>query len=131
MSEKRKRAIEEIFRDLPAEVQRRQIEELTRSWCLQPRGERIARRAAVVLLSAELAKIREVSLFSTALGEQVIEDIILGDWEAAELGGQYFTFAHESQELRDQYRSLWSNFVLLVQAACASAKSRSQGVKSS
>lgn len=97
-------------------------QQVLRSWCLQPRDERKARLRAVIELSVELARIRAIDAFATAIGESVIEDVIQGDWDRAEEGAEFFLFNGEGEELRAKYGLLWTNFVTLVRTFCAEHK---------
>jgi len=105
-----------------------QRKKLEKSWCLQNREERKARREAVIELSVELARIRSVSIFSTAFGEALIESIIEGDWEYALEYAKDLRFTHERDDIRATYAPLWATFVALAESFCAKTKARNSGV---
>lgn len=98
-------------------LHKHQQEQLMQSWCLQPREERKSRLLAVMELSQALLEIRQVDCFSTALGEDVIESVIQGDWERALADARmHFRFEGESEGVRLRYAPLWANFLALVEA---------------
>lgn len=101
-----------------------QLERLARSWGVVSREERKGRLRAVMALSVELERIRAVSIFSTGLGEAVIEDIIEGDWEAASALGKHFTFESEGPATQAEYGPLWAKFVEVVTVEYLLAKKR-------
>ena len=97
---------------LLARFDEHQIQQLTRSYVLANKKERKGRLRAIMALSVELERIKEVSIFATSLGEGVIEDIIEGEWDSAySVGQQHLTFKDEPKELQDRYTPLWTKFV--------------------
>jgi hypothetical protein len=92
-------------------------EKLSRSWSLQPREEQKRRLAAVIRLSAELARIREKENFATRLAEMAIESVIEGDWKMVEEWAEHFAFDDERDEVRDRGGEIYATFrELLLQA---------------
>ena len=94
-------------------------EKLSASWCLQSRDERKRRRRAVILLSQELGRIEEKTMFATRNCELAIESVIEGDWKMVEEWAEHFTFADEFPEnvtddartnLRDKYAPVFVTF---------------------
>lgn len=98
--------------------------QILRSWCFVSFEERNARLRLVIILSVELERIRAVNVFSTRLGEGVIEYVIEGDWKAAWQLAEHFKFEQEREELRAQYAPLWRRFVELVEVEQLLAKKR-------
>lgn len=99
-------------------------EKLSRSWCAVDRNERKTRLQAVITLSVELERVRQISRYADAIAENVLEYIIEGDWEAAAKFARFLTFANETQALRDQYAPIWEPFVYLTRTLCAEATRR-------
>lgn len=97
------------------------------SWCLQDKPTRKHRLKTVLALSVELEAIKKIDIFSTAIGEQIIEAVIQGDWREVEEVAGYLTFDTERSELRDRYNSLWENFRTLALTSCAEEKRRVPG----
>ena len=94
-------------------------EKLAASWCLQSRDERKRRRRAVILLSQELGRIEEKTVFATRNCELAIESVIEGDWKMVEEWAEHFTFAEEfpknvtdetGTSLRDKYAPVFATF---------------------
>jgi len=102
---------------------------ISRSWCLQDRGETKHRLQTVIALSVELEAIKKVSIFSTAFGEQVIEEVIQGDWRSVEEIVGYLTFKQEDPLLAERYEPLWERFRAIALTACAEAKRRVPGTR--
>jgi hypothetical protein len=96
-----------------------QIEKIGVSWFLQDKEARRHRLKTVIALSIELEKIRQVSIFSCGIGEQVIEAVIEGDWRGVELTTEMLTFEGEGPEIIDKYAPLWANFRTIAQTAIA------------
>ena len=78
-------------------------ERLARSWSLQPREEKKRRLNAVVQLSAELSRIREITVFSTALAEQAIEAVIEADWKMVKSWAEHFAFDDDCHDFTPIY----------------------------
>ena len=114
----------EFFSDRFAEWQ---LERFQRSFYNADRLERRARLRVVTELVLELEEIKKVSMFSTALGQGAIEDVIEGDWRRVADNAVWFRFDEESVELRERYAPLWSKFVAILQGAAAEAKLRAAG----
>lgn|GEM_PF-4600225 len=118
-------------RSLPpavAEILRSATEsKLRASFCIASSAERKGRLRAVIGLSVELERIRTETDFGTGLAEQVIEDIIEGDWRAAHELGTCFRFTEESAHLRDEQAPRWRKFVEIVSTECALAEKRARG----
>lgn len=111
-----------------AEILRNATEsKLRASFCIASHAERKGRLRAVIGLSAELERIRAESDFATGLAEQVIEDIIEGDWRAAHELGTHFRFMGEDARLRDEEAPRWRKFVEIVSSECALAEKRARG----
>lgn len=89
-------------------------EKLAASWTLQSREERKRRLTAVMRLSVELARVREVTGFSTRLAESAIEAVIEGDWKMVEEWAGHFTFDDEREELRREYAPVYLTFSELL-----------------
>jgi hypothetical protein len=70
-------------------------EKLATSWSLQKPEERRRRLQAVIQLSIELGRIREITNFSTRLAELAIEAVIEGDQKVIEDWADHFSFAEE------------------------------------
>lgn len=94
------------------------------SYALQSREEQKLRLQTIMALSVELVKIREVSRFSTALGENVIEEIIRGDWKCAASYVEIFTFNDEDQETKERFAPLWKRFRDILHEAVVEARHR-------
>lgn len=97
-------------------------EKLSASWTLQSREERKRRLGAVMRLSVELARIREITGFSTRLAEQAIEAVIEGDWKSVEEWADHFTFDEEGEELRQKCVPIFNAFRELLLQALRAAK---------
>ena len=98
-----------------------QWEQAVGSFFLQTPEERRARLQAIIDLSSELVKIREVSSVGTFLGEAVIISIIEGRWgEVAKVADEELVF-QDSTQLND----LWSWFRATALNAAHQAKQRS------
>ena len=92
-------------------------EKMTAAWCLQPREEQQRRLLAVIQLSIELGRIREITAFSTRLAELAIESVIEGDWKMVEEWADLFTFGAETEALRQRSAPVFAVFrELLLQA---------------
>lgn len=76
----------------------------------QDRGEKKRRLNLMVLMSAELVKIRETDRFSTGLAEAAIEAVIGGDWTMVREWAKHFTFEEEGPEVAEKYGPLWCRF---------------------
>ncbi len=99
---------------------------LQRSFCLARRDERKGRLRAIIALSVELERLRAESLFATGLAEQVIEDIIEGEWGSALQLGLHFSFEDESEPIRTQEQPRWARFVEIVRTEAALAEQRAK-----
>ena len=98
-------------------LQLHNTEKIAASWSLQSREEKRRRLDAVINLSVELARIREISIHATRLGELAIEAVIEGDRKTIEEFADTFSFADERDELRNMSAPLWATFrALLLQA---------------
>ena len=92
-------------------------EKLAASWCLQSRDERKRRRRAVILLSQELGRIEEKTVFATRNCELAIESVIEGDWKMVAEWADLFTFGDETEALRQSSAAIFAVFrELLLQA---------------
>lgn len=114
----------ELFNERFAEWQ---MERFQRSFYNADRLERRARLRVVTELVLELEEIKKISVFSTALGQGMIEDVIEGDWRRVADGAVWATFADEDQWLRDTYAPLWSKFAAIARGAADEAKLRAAG----
>ena len=87
------------------------------SWANRAREVRRRRLDAVMKLSIELARLREMPAFSTRLAEMALESVIGGDWKMVDEWAEHFAFADEGEDLRQKYVPLFSIFrELLLQA---------------
>jgi hypothetical protein len=94
------------------------MEQVSRSWCLASPAERQHRLATVMALSVELARIKKTSIYATRLAENVIEDVIEGDWTTAAVFVEDFSFKKDS-EVEAHIIALWEPFIIVLRAACA------------
>jgi hypothetical protein len=78
-------------------------EQIARSWPLQPREEKRRRLNAVMRLSVELTRIREITVFSTALAEQALEAVIEGDWKSVQSWAEHFAFDDDCHDFTPIY----------------------------
>jgi hypothetical protein len=85
-------------------------EKLASSWALQDRAEQKRRLGAVILLSAELERIREKESFATRLAELAIESVIEGDWKMVDEWAEHFSFADERDEIRIHAEPVYAAF---------------------
>jgi hypothetical protein len=98
-------------------------EKVAASWFRQERDERKRRLNFVMELSAELAKIKETTLFSTGLAENGIESVIEGDWKMVKEWADHFSFeedygnAAQQAIIRDSHASVYARFRELLQQA--------------
>ncbi len=99
-------------------VELHSVEQVSRSWSLQPREEKRRRLGAVMRLSVELDRIRQVGLYATRMAEMSIEAVIEGDWKMVEEWAEHFTFADEpGMQGSSSHRELYATFCeLLLQA---------------
>jgi hypothetical protein len=97
---------------------------LERSWCAVDRNERKTRLQAIIRLSSELERVRQISPFAAGIAETVLEYIIEGDWEAAVKFVRFLTFSNEAEAMREQYAPLWEPFVVITQTMYAEAARR-------
>ncbi len=95
------------------------IDKFRKSWSMSDRAERKSRLDAVTKLAIELAKIKQQTIQATSLAEQVLEDIIEGDWDAAARFVEHFTFSDEDEHMRSTYGPIYENFVLVGRTVCA------------
>ncbi len=96
-----------------------ELKRIQLAWCLASKAERDLRLRAVIQLSVELDKIKQVDIFATRLGESVIEDIIQGSWDMAKSSVKDWTFHDESPSVREKYAPLWEAFRVTIEAMCA------------
>lgn len=94
-----------------------ELERIDRSWAIQPKPTRKRRLEAIIQLSIELGKIREIDIFGTAFGEEVIEELIEGDLEDARGCAGLMDFSGENDELRARYVPIWAKFQAMALAA--------------
>jgi hypothetical protein len=85
-------------------------EKMVASWSNQDREERKRRLDAVMRLSIELVRVREMTQFSTRLAELAIEAVIEGDWKMVEEWAETFGFENEREEIRKHAVSAYVNF---------------------
>jgi hypothetical protein len=85
----------------------------------QSRDERHRRLKYLVLLGAELAKIRETETFATGLAEMAIEDLIKGDWAGVRSLADGFRFTDEHPSISSRYAPLYARFAELLDEAFA------------
>jgi hypothetical protein len=97
-------------------------EKLSAAWCIQSREERKRRLHAVMQLSVELARIKEVTVFSSRLAEQAIEAVIEGDWKTVQEYADLFSFNDEREELRERCVGTFATFRELLLQALRAAK---------
>lgn len=122
-----KRPFPKLFERMMDTFHEYQWEKVLASWFNQDRKEKKARLHAVMDLSVELVKIKQVSIFATMHGEAVIEEIIEGDWKAAERWAADMDFASEGPDIAATYAPLWEPFRATLLAYCAEAKRRAAG----
>ena len=94
-----------------------QLERLDRSWTVQEKSTRKRRLEAIIQLSIELGKIREIDKFGTTFGAVVIEKLIEGDLKEARQYASDMNFEGEGEELRDRYVPIWAKFKEMALAA--------------
>ena len=111
-------------------LMRTSAEKLQRSFFLAPLDERKGRLRAIMRLSVELERIKVETVFATPLGEQIIEEIIEGDWADARKLATEFRFERESERLRIEEAPRWRTFVEIVRIECAFADQRAAGRRS-
>ena len=97
------------------------------SWFVASREDRKHRLHTITTLIIELERIKAVSIFSTAFGEQCIEAIIMGDWDEAEDCVSLLSFKGEDESLRARYEPLWKDFVLVARTAATWARQHADG----
>jgi hypothetical protein len=102
------------------------MEQVARSWCLVSRAERQHRLRTVMTLSVELDRIKKASIYATGLAENIIEDVIEGDWTAAAAFAEDFSFKKDS-EVEAHIVRLWEPFIVLLRAACDMEKQVERG----
>ena len=89
-------------------------EAFKRSWFCANRPERKHRIKYVLLLSAELERIKAQSIQATLLGQAAIEDLIEGNYREMIVLRSDLSF---DDEFRDRYVPLWARFRELLQEA--------------
>lgn len=94
-----------------------ELERVGRCWTMQTRETRKRRLEAIIQLSIELGKIREIDRFGTRFGGVVIEKLIEGDLEEAREAANCQTFEGESEELKARYVPIWAKFREMALAA--------------
>ena len=104
--------LREILEDVFEKGYKRSFE---RSWFSADRAERKHRIKYVVLLSAELEKIRSQNIHATALGEGAIEQLIEGNYDEMMRYREDFIF--DGEEYCEKYASLWERFRQLLEEA--------------
>ena len=102
----------------------RQLEEITRSWCLADKAVRKHRMRTIIALAVELEEIKKVNIFSTSFGEMAIEAVIQGDWKELEEVVGYQTFKSEHPDIQAQFAPLWEKFRLIAETAIAEERRR-------
>lgn len=102
---------------LRAEYTNWQLERLNRSWTVQAKATRKSRLEAIIQLSIELGKIREIDIFGTAFGGAVIENLIEGDLPDVRAYAGFMDFACEGEDLRARYVPIWAKFREMALAA--------------
>jgi hypothetical protein len=100
----------------------KEVDRVMRGFTHQDRRERKARLELAGRLAVELAKIREVSIFATGLGEGAIESVLEGDAPGLIVSRGMFTFEDERAEIRDLNAPLWATFVKILDEAIAHAR---------
>lgn len=103
------------------------VERFWKSWAMADRHERKTRLDAVTKLAVELDKVKQKTIQATGLAEQVIEDIIEGDWDKAARFVEDFTFNDEDERYRAEYAPIFENFVVTGRTVCAEALRRQPG----
>lgn len=92
------------------------LDALARSFHRQMRPERTRRLKYVILLSAELERIRrEVGIFASGLAEGAIEDVLMGDWRRAKEFAGDLVFDMEGGEIQEVYQAAYAPFRELLQ----------------
>lgn len=124
----------EVFDRMLGTFAEHQWEALCRSYVLAMRPERKARLRAIMELSVELDRIKKVSIFGTGFHEQIIEEIIQGDWKQAAETNRLMLDPESAtdhqpgwEEHNERYRKLWEGFRAIVMMACAEAAKRASG----
>lgn len=102
---------------LRAEYTNWQLERLNRSWTVQTKAIRKRRLEAIIQLSIELGKIREIDIFGTTFGGGVIENLIEGDLSDVRAYAGFMDFACEGEDLRARYAPIWAKFREMALAA--------------
>lgn len=127
MSDDQKKAIRDkiggIFDKMLDRYEEHMHERIMRSWCMVDGEERRHRLRTVQDLSVELHQIRAVSIQATGLGEQIIGDVVEGDWKNAERMVEDLAASCGADP------KLWEGFVLLVRTASAESKRLARGVR--
>lgn len=94
-----------------------ELERIDRSWGIQTRETCKRRLEAVIQLSIELGKIREIDPFATRFGSAAIEELIKGDLMAVlRLAGD-MDFKDEREDLQARYGPIWAKFRDMALAA--------------
>jgi hypothetical protein len=127
MSDDQKKAIRDkiggIFDKMLDRYEEHMHLRIMRSWCMVDGEERRHRLRAVQDLSVELHKIRVVSIQATGLGEQIIGDVIEGDWKNAERMSDDLAASCGADP------KLWESFILLVRTSAAESRRLARGVR--
>jgi hypothetical protein len=108
-------------------LQRASAEKLQKTFFLASREERKGRLRAIMRLSVELERVKAETMFATALGEEVIEEIIEGDWEDALKLATEIGIEDEKWRRRTGQAPRWAVFVEIVRIECAFAAKRASG----
>lgn len=122
-----KDTVDKLFGNWRELFEEQQLEKFRQSWFHQMRPERKHRLKYVVKLGAELERIREVSIQSTAFGKGVIEQLIEGDYkEMAEYERTMFNFELEAGQRGPDWADwvtkhveLWKKFRAITREAIA------------
>lgn len=129
MTDKTERERACFFDSLMEGYTQSQFEMVARSFFLLPKEERRRRLKAIINLSIELGRIRDIDIHATGLGEIAIENLIEGDLDGVKDWAEHFTFNIERQGYKDyaeryatldyveRYATLWSKFRELLLAA--------------
>jgi len=120
-----RKKISDVFTGMLDAFAAHQHERLRRSFCIAEPMDRRHRLRTIVALSAELEKIRKVSIQATAVGERVIEAVIEGDWKDAEesLGDLVMP------ETGEAHAKLWEGFIAIGKTAIAESRRLAPGVR--
>jgi len=127
MTEDNKSRVKEMLQKLEESYPEYLRQKFLASWFSVDRNERKRRLNVITSLIVELERIKKESIFSTGLGEQCVEAIIMGSWDEVEDIISLLSFKGEDEALRARYEPLWKDFVSTATAAAAWARAQANG----